>query len=104
MGAADKSYLLAKSPGFLEIDYMFMPNESRGLNNNRNYLLTCIDRFSRHVWVVARADKTGKGTLTAFKRIAEDFKKKTGSYPHILFHDNGGELNNKWMKKYVESE
>ncbi len=103
IGAADKSYLLARKPGFLEIDYMFMPKETRGLNNNRNYLLTCIDRFSRFAWVVARADKTGKGTLAAFKKIAENFKKRTGKYPHTVFHDNGKELHNKNMKKYIES-
>ena len=81
MGAADKSYLLAKKPGFLEIDYMFMPNDSRGLNDNRNYLLTCIDRFSRYAWVIARGDKSGKGTLNAFKRITADFKKKNRQIP-----------------------
>ncbi len=103
VGAADKSYLLAKKPGFLELDYMFMPNESRGVNDNRNYLLTCIDRFSRYAWVIARGTKKGKGTLDAFKRITADFKRKTGVYPHIVFHDNGKEIHNQWMKEYIES-
>ena len=103
MGAKDKSYLLARNPGFLELDYMFMAHDSRGMNNNRNYFLTCIDRFSRFGWVVARANKTGKGTLESFKAITEDFKKRTGKYPHTIFHDNGKELHNKDMKKYVES-
>ena len=103
VGAPDKSYLLAKKPGFLELDYMFMPDESRGVNNNRNYLLTCIDRFSRYGWVIPRSNKTGMGTLEAFKRITTQFKKLTGSYPRIVFHDNGTELHNQWMKEYIES-
>ena len=100
-GAKDKSYLLASKPGFLELDYTFRDSESRGLNNNRNYILTCIDRFSRHAWVIARQDKTAKGTTAAFERVAKDFKKKTGKYPHTVFHDNGKEFDNKVFREFL---
>ena len=65
--AKDRSYLLASKPGFLECDYTFRDNASKGLNSNRNYLFTCIDRFSRYAWVIARQDKTATGTTEAFK-------------------------------------
>jgi len=100
----NRSYILSKKPGFLEIDYTFREQETRGLNGNRNYLLTCIDRFSRYAWVIARSDKTAQGTTEAFKGIVEDFKSLTGEYPHTVFHDNGREFDNKIFQKYLGSK
>jgi len=88
----------------LEIDYTFREQETRAMNGNRNYLLTCIDRFSRYAWVVARADKTAQGTTNAFKKIAEGFRTLTGEYPHTIFSDQGKEFDNRIFRAYVNSK
>ena len=95
-----RAYLLHTKPGFLEIDYTFREHDTRGLNDNKNYILTCIDRFSRYAWVIPRHDKTAKGTRGAFERICNSFKKLTGSFPHAVLSDNGKELDNKLFDSY----
>ena len=103
IGAGDRSYILTSKPGFLECDYTFRDNESRGLNDNRNYIFTCIDRFPWYAWVIARQDKTAKGTTAAFKRVAREYKELTGKYPHTVFHDNGKEFDNKIFREYLHT-
>jgi hypothetical protein len=54
----DHSFIYQSKPGFLEVDYTFRPEDTKFVNGNRNYILTCIDRFSRYAWVSARPNKT----------------------------------------------
>ena len=53
-------------------------------NNGYNYLLTCIDVFSKFAWAVPLKTKTGKALAAAFQTIL-----KTGRKPLHLQTDKG---------------
>lgn len=99
----DRSYIYHTKPGFLEIDYTFRDVKTKDVNGNRNYLLTCVDRFSRYAWVIARSSKDSRGTSTSFKTICEDFKRLTGQYPYAVLHDSGLEFKNRVFSKYCKT-
>ncbi len=68
-------------------------------NANNNYLLTCIDVFSKYAWARALKNKSGLEVTKAFKSILEE-----GRVPKKLQTDKGTEFFNKHfqdlMKKY----
>jgi transposase InsO family protein len=51
------------------MDLFFLPNST--LNKNFKYLLTCIDVYSRYVFVEKLKNKLGETVLEAFKKIIE---------------------------------
>ena len=52
-----------------QMDLMYLPDPSS--NKNSKYVLTCIDVFSRFVFVRVLKDKTGKSVFSAFVDIME---------------------------------
>jgi len=66
-------------------------------NDSVNYLLTCIDVFSRHAWVLPLRNKNASALVEAFKKIFKD-----GRYPKILYTDKGTEFSNRSLKKLLK--
>ncbi len=68
-------------------------------NNNINFLLTCIDVFSKYAWARPLKNKMGKEVTKAFESIL-----KENRIPQKLQTDKGTEFFNKYfqqlMKKY----
>ena len=62
-------------------------------NNGYNYLLTCIDVFSKFAWAVPLKTKTGKALAAAFQTIL-----KTGRKPLRLQTDKGTEFLNRYFQ------
>ena len=63
-------------------------------NDDINYLITCIDVFSKYVWVVPLKNKTGAAVAEGFKEILND-----GRTPNNLQTDKGTEFLNGHFKK-----
>ena len=68
-------------------------------NKGFKYLLTCIDVFSKHAWVVPLKDKTGKILVEAFKFIFKD-----GRQPLALQTDKGTEFTNRLFQKFLSEQ
>lgn len=68
-------------------------------NKGFKYMLNVIDVFSKYAWSIPMKDKTGKTTLEAFRKIAQD----SSRIPKHLWVDRGLEFYNKdidsWLKK-----
>ena len=68
-------------------------------NKGFKYMLNVIDVFSKYAWSIPMKDKTGKTTLEAFRKIAQDSRR----IPKHLWVDRGLEFYNKdidsWLKK-----
>jgi hypothetical protein len=60
----------------------------KGSNYQHNYILTCIDVFSKYAWVVALKNKTAESTKKAF----EDIIKKNNRKPNYIYLDAGREF------------
>ena len=67
-------------------------------NDGFNYLLICIDVFSKHLMVEKIKDKNAKTTLEAFIKIFE----KTKRIPKQLQTDDGKEFVNKTLHNYLD--
>ena len=67
-------------------------------NKKTNYLLTCIDVFSKYAYVLPLKDKTGPSIIKAFKQIFKQLKK----LPFQLQTDAGKEFLNKSFQKYLK--
>ena len=63
-------------------------------NDGVNYLLTCIDTFSKYAWVIPLRNKNASALVEAFKKIFKDER-----YPKILYTDKGTEFSNRSLKK-----
>lgn len=63
-------------------------------NRHYEYLLTCIDVFSRYAFVVPLKKKTALATMEAFKKIFETSKRK----PKIVYSDWGNEFKGECLK------
>lgn len=66
-------------------------------NDNKNFLLTCIDVFSKHGWVRVLKNKTGGEVVKAFESIL-----KEGRIPLKLQTDKGKEFLNKHFQSMVK--
>ena len=69
-------------------------------NNKINYLLTCIDVFSKYVYVIPLKDKTGVSITNAFKQIFKQLNK----LPFHLQTDSGKEFLNNTFQKYLKDK
>ena len=67
------------------VDVQTMSFQNKGFK----YLLTCIDIFSKHAWVVPLKDKKGATLVTAFQKIL-----RGGRKPYKLQSDKGTEFTN----------
>ena len=65
-------------------------------NDNVQYLLTCIDVFSKYAWVICLKNKSGPSVTSAFKEILEQ-----GRIPQKLQTDSGKEFYNKVFQKLM---
>ena len=79
-----------------QIDLMDLPNPTS--NKNYKYLLTCIDVYSRYVFVRPIKNKTGAVVLKAFL----DIIKESGGNPKNINCDEGKEFIYKPFTKYCE--
>ena len=70
----------------------------RDENNQQNYILTCIDTFSKQAQALPIKTKTGANMLKAFKIL---FKNKC---PSKLQTDQGSEFFNSTLKPYFKSK
>lgn len=66
-------------------------------NKGYNYLLVCIDVFSKYLWVIPLKTKHGKTLVTAFKKILE-----SGRKPVKLQSDKGTEFLNKEFQSLLK--
>lgn len=60
-------------------------------NRGTNYLLTCIDCFTKRAWVLPLKNKSGPSVVAAFKKILKQCKES----PKYLNADRGKEIVNK---------
>lgn len=66
-------------------------------NSRFNFLLTCIDIFSKFAWVIPLKNKTGRSLAKALDQIF-----KSGRRPRKLQTDKGSEFFNQHVKKFLE--
>ena len=66
-------------------------------NDGVNFLLLCIDVFSRKLWVRVLKRKTAKETLTQLKNIID-----TAGKPETIHSDRGTEMKNKLFLEYCK--
>ena len=59
-----------------------------GHNNQKKYILTAIDYFSRYVFAAGISNKTAENTLEGLREIIQ----KAGVKPTLIQADNGGEF------------
>ena len=81
-----------------QIDLVDMKKFKRQ-NKGYQYLLTCIDVFSKYAWVVPLKNKTGKTTMEAFSKILA-----TGRSPLKIQSDQGNEFFNQLFKKLLKEK
>jgi len=68
-------------------------------NDGVNYLLTCIDTFTRFAFVRLLSNKTGPVVLRAFKSVLEEAQ----TPPVILVVDRGTEFYNEGFRNFCEN-
>ena len=66
-------------------------------NKGIRFLLSVIDIFSKHAWVVPLKDKKGVIIVTAFQIILKQSDKK----PNKIWVDKGSEFYNSFFKKLL---
>ena len=79
-----------------QVDIMYLPNPTK---NKFKYLLTCIDVFSRKVFVEPMNAKTAQSALLGFQQIIS----RSGN-PKNLNVDAGGEFDNTVFKNYASQK
>lgn len=82
-----------------QIDLIDM-SKLAGVNNGINYLLTCIDIFSKYAWVEPVRAKTEEQTRDALKHILET----APQVPSTLQSDRGAEFKNKSMNDLLTND
>lgn len=80
-----------------QMDIMYLPNSSE--NKGFKYLLTCIDVYSRYVFVTPLKSKSGEAVFSAFKTMMEKYGK-----PVNLNLDLGTEFTSLPFKRYCDAE
>ena len=78
-----------------QADLVDVQNLSR-FNKGYKYLLTCIDIFSKHAWVVPLKTKQGHELVKAFQAILS-----SGRKPNKLQTDQGTEFLNRVFQKFL---
>ena len=68
-------------------------------NNRTNYILTCIDIFSKYAWAIPLKNKTAQSIKIAFEKIFQD-----GRYPKKLQTDKGREFINSDFQQYLRTK
>lgn len=96
-GQRNPSYSHFKRYQF-QMDLVDIQNLSK-YNDGVNYLLTCIDTFTRYAFVRLLQSKHGKVVLNAFKSILEEAVEK----PLILIVDRGTEFYNQEFRAFCEA-
>jgi hypothetical protein len=86
-----------------QIDLIDMQKYKSPQNRHTAFLLTCIDTFSKYVWVRALTKKTSNKVVDALRDILRDNYTKTGGYPRVIQSDNGKEFANKKLKDMLNS-
>lgn len=66
-------------------------------NNHNEYILTCIDIFSKYAWAIPIKKKTSSETMRAFKLIFESYR-----IPHSIFLDQGNEFKGECAKLFLK--
>ena len=66
-------------------------------NSHYEYILTCIDIFSKYAWAVPIKKKSSNDTVKAFEEIFN-----TGRLPHTIFLDQGNEFKGECSKLFVK--
>ena len=79
------------------IDITELPKQFNNINNNRIYLLTIIDHFSKYAGTYLINNKESNTVLNKIK----DFIKKNGQ-PEKILTDNGSEFINNKFKKFCK--
>ena len=79
----------------LQIDLVDVSNISKA-NNNVNFLLTCIDVFSRFVWVIPMKNKNTKSIIESFIKVLNIV------HPKIINCDKGSEFISKEFNKLLK--
>jgi IS30 family transposase len=67
--------------------------EFKDNNNGYNYILTCIDLYSRYAWVKPLKNKTALEVKNAIESIIKEVK----AYPQKFYVDEGKEFYNKTL-------
>ena len=67
-------------------------------NRQFEYILTCIDIFSKKAWAIAIKKKTPTETTISFKQIFE-----SGRIPHTIFLDKGNEFKGECKKLFIKN-
>ncbi len=70
----------------------------KDVNDGYQYLLTCMDIYSRYAWTQKLKSKTSKEVLQTLKNIFKDKK------PEKFWVDHGSEFYNKDVKNYFDKE
>ena len=81
-----------------QADLVDVQNLSR-FNKGYKYLLTCIDIFSKHAWVVPLKTKQGQELVKAFQTILS-----SGRKPNKLQTDQGTEFLNRVFQKFLREK
>ena len=68
-------------------------------NKRTKYLLSAIDLFSKHAWVIPIKDKRGASIVTAFKKIISEGRK-----PNKIWVDQGSEFYNKSFTDFLKKK
>ena len=79
-----------------QIDLCDVRNIARH-NRGFNYLLTCVDIFSKFAWVVPIKRKSSKYLIEAFRKILKSQRK-----PVSIQSDRGSEFTNKPFKNFLK--
>ena len=69
------------------------------LNDGYNYILTCIDTFSKYAWAIPVHRKTGTDVTVAFRKILA-----SGRKPEKLQSDMGKEFLNRDFQRLLKTE
>jgi Chromo (CHRromatin Organisation MOdifier) domain len=83
----------------LQVDLVDISGLAR-FNEGYNYLVCCIDCFSRYLWVRPTKRKEGTEVLGALRDIIDGMTQK----PETLFCDRGTELKNQHLKRYLHQQ
>jgi hypothetical protein len=101
-----KHYYPIKSP---YKDYIFNVDlcdvsQQAHLNDQVNYLLICIDIYTRFAWVIPLKNKTANTVVNAFSNLLDNIQKDNHTIPKKISCDQGSEfissLWNNLMKKH----
>ena len=82
-----------------QLDLVDVSNLAKYNDGNR-YLLTCIDVFSKHAWVVPLKNKTGKVLVEAYTKVLHKGKRK----PTMIHSDKGSEFMNKLFQQFLKDK